>query len=123
MITVIATGLQEERGGFARTNNQFGTRATGGVSIPGFLSGNYSAPATGAAPKTERGAMDQFDYTFDPNATRPKTTVPEYKPAGTNTFTNRPSNPMFGKQDNATDGEGDKIKIPPFIQNYTSKKK
>ena len=123
VITVIATGLQEERGGFGRTNTQFGTRATGGVSLPGFLSGNFTSSASTATPKTERGAMDQFDYTFDPNATRPKPAASDFKPAGTNTFAARPSNPMFGKQDSATDGEEDKIKIPPFIQNYTSKKK
>ncbi len=123
VITVIATGLQEERGGFGRPNTQFGTRATGGVSLPGFLSGNFTSSASNATPKTERGAMDQFDYTFDPNATRPKPTTSEFKPAGTNTFAGRPSNPMFGKQDSATDGEEEKIKIPPFIQNYTSKKK
>ena len=123
VITVIATGLQEERGGFGRTNTQFGTRATGGVSLPGFLSGNFTSSASTATPKTERGAMDQFDYTFDPNATRPKPAASDFKPAGTNTFAARPSNPMFGKQDSVTDGEEDKIKIPPFIQNYTSKKK
>ena len=125
VITVIATGLQEDKGnGFMRQGNQFGTRATGGVSLPGFLSGNYSTSASGATPKTERGTMDQFDYTFDPNATRPKTPAYEPKTAGASPYTNRTSNPMFGKQDTpVTENEEDKIKIPPFIQNYSSKKK
>lgn len=68
--------------------------------------------------------MDQFDYTFDPNVSRPKPTASEYKPAGTSSYGTRSTNPMFGKQDTtATEGGEDKIKIPPFIQNYSTKKK
>ena len=68
--------------------------------------------------------MEQFDYKFDPNAVRPKPAVSEYKPAGGNSFASRSSNPMFGKQDTAgADSGEEKIKIPPFIQNYSSKKK
>ena len=68
--------------------------------------------------------MEQFDYKFDPNAVRPKPAATEYKPAGTPTYTTRSTNPMFGKQDTAgADSGEEKIKIPPFIQNYSSKKK
>lgn len=120
VITVIATGLQENGMPMSRMGSQFGAK-TPGVSIPGFLGrGNYSGSATATPSPTERGTMDQFDYTFDPNVARPK---PAGKPAGTTPYTTRSTNPMFGKQDAAgTDGE-DKIKIPPFIQNYTTKKK
>ena len=122
VITVIATGLQEENKGNVRPNNQFGTRASGGVSIPGFLSGGFGSAPSGAAPKTERGAMDQFDYTFDPNVARPKPATSEYKPVGTGTFTPRPASPVAGKTD-ATAEEEDRIQIPPFIQKYNVKKK
>lgn len=124
VITVIATGLQENGAPAPRMNTQFGAK-TPGVSLPGFLSrGNFSATnATTAAP-AERGTMEQFDYTFDPNASRPKSTTSEYKPAGTPNFSARSGNPMFGKQDTTVaDGGEEKIKIPPFIQNYSSKKK
>ncbi|MBR2409877.1 MAG: cell division protein FtsZ [Lachnospiraceae bacterium] len=121
VITVIATGLQENGTGFSRQTGQFGAK-TPGVSLPGFLSrGNFSASNTTAP--ADRGTMEQFDYTFDPNAVRPKTTASDFKPAGANPYANRSSNPMFGRQENgATEGE-EKIKIPPFIQNYSSKKK
>ena len=124
VITVIATGLQENGAPAQRMGAQFGTKApTPGVSLPGFLSrGNFSATNT-AAP-ADRGTMEQFDYKFDPNAVRPKPTTTEYKPAGAPTYTTRSTNPMFGKQDTAgADSGEEKIKIPPFIQNYSSKKK
>ncbi len=122
VITVIATGLQENGSAMGRPGMQFGAKAPG-VSLPGFLSrGNFGS--TGAAQTSSDRAMEQFDYTFNPNASRPKPTVSEYKPAGTAQFGARPTNPMFGKQEsgNGDDGE-EKIKIPPFIQNYSSKKK
>ncbi|MDD5901033.1 MAG: cell division protein FtsZ [Lachnospiraceae bacterium] len=125
VITVIATGLQESGTGMPRSVNQFAGK-TPGVSLPGFLSrSSFSASNnTGTTAKTERGAMDQFDYTFDPNAVRQKPSASEYKPAGTAPYTSRSTNPMFGKQDNAASDNGeDKIKIPPFIQNYSAKKK
>lgn len=124
VITVIATGLQENGASMPRGMNPFGAKASG-VSIPGFLSrGNYSASNTTAQASAERSTMEQFDYTFDPNVVRPKPTATEYKPAGANSYANRSTNPMFGKQDNAAaDGGEEKIKIPPFIQNYSSKKK
>lgn len=126
VITVIATGLQENGASAQRMGAQFGTKTstpTPGVSLPGFLSrGNFSATNT-AAP-ADRGTMEQFDYKFDPNAVRPKPTTSEYKPAATPTYTTRSTNPMFGKQDTAgADNGEEKIKIPPFIQNYSSKKK
>ena len=122
VITVIATGLQENGSAMGRPGMQFGAKAPG-VSLPGFLSrGNFGS--TGAAPASSDRAMEQFDYTFNPNAARPKPAVSEYKPAGAGQFGARPTNPMFGKQEsgNGDDGE-EKIKIPPFIQNYSSKKK
>ncbi len=124
VITVIATGLQENGAPAPRMGSQFGASAPG-VSLPGFLSrGNYSSSNAATTTQTERGTMEQFDYKFDPNAVRPKPTTSEYKPAGTSTFSGRSGNPMFGKQDTAAaDGGEDKIKIPPFIQNYSSKKK
>ncbi len=124
VITVIATGLQENGAPAPQANNQFGAK-TPGVSLPGFLSrGNFSSSNGTANAQTERGTMEQFDYKFDPNAVRPKPTTSEYKPAGTPTFTTRSGNPMFGKQDTTVADSGeDKIKIPPFIQNYSSKKK
>ncbi|MBQ8314348.1 MAG: cell division protein FtsZ [Lachnospiraceae bacterium] len=124
VITVIATGLQENGAPAPRMGSQFGAPAPG-VSLPGFLSrGNYSSSNAATTTQTERGTMEQFDYKFDPNAVRPKPTTSEYKPAGTSTFSGRSGNPMFGKQDTAAaDGGEDKIKIPPFIQNYSSKKK
>ena len=121
VITVIATGLQENGAPGQRANNPFSTK-TPGVSLPGFLS-RTNTTGTTATTTTERGTMEQFDYRFDPNAARPKPTS-EYKPAGTSTYTTHSTNPMFGKQDTtATDSGEDKIKIPPFIQNYSSKKK
>ncbi len=125
VITVIATGLQENGSQMPRMGNQFAAK-TPGVSLPGFLSrSNFSTTNTAAPAPTDRGTMEQFDYTFDPNAVRPKPTTSEYKPAGTSAFTTRSTNPMFGKQDTSatTNGDEDKIKIPPFIQNYSSKKK
>jgi len=124
VITVIATGLQENVAQTPVFNNQFGTPAPS-VSVPGFLSrGNFGTSNGTASAQKERGAMEQFDYKFDPNAVRPKPATSEYKPAGTPTFSPRSGNPMFGKQDtSATEGGEDKIKIPPFIQNYSSKKK
>ena len=124
VITVIATGLQENGAQAQRMNTQFGAKAPApGVSLPGFLSrSNFSATNT-AAP-ADRGTMEQFDYKFDPNAVRPKAATTEYKPVGTAPFAARSTNPMFGKQDTATTESGEeKIKIPPFIQNYSSKKK
>ncbi len=125
VITVIATGLQENGAPMPRMSGQFGAKAPAqGVSLPGFLSrGNFSTSGATTSQPTERGTMEQFDYTFDPNAVRPKPAVSEYKPAGTNSYANRSSNPMFGKQDTTTDSGEEKIKIPPFIQNYSSKKK
>ncbi len=125
VITVIATGLQENGAPAQRMANQFGAKTqTPGVSLPGFLSrGGFSATNT-TTPVSGGGAMEQFDYKFDPNAVRPKPAVSEYKPAGGNSFASRSSNPMFGKQDTAgADSGEEKIKIPPFIQNYSSKKK
>ena len=124
VITVIATGLQENGAQAQRMNSQFGIKTPApGVSLPGFLSrGNYSA--TNNVAPADRGTMEQFDYKFDPNAVRPKPTTTEYKPAGAAPFAARSTNPMFGKQDTAAaDGGEEKIKIPPFIQNYSSKKK
>ncbi len=125
VITVIATGLQENGAPMPRMSGQFGAKAPAqGVSLPGFLSrGNFSTSGATTSQPTERGTMEQFDYKFDPNAVRPKPAVSEYKPAGTNSYANRSSNPMFGKQDTTTDSGEEKIKIPPFIQNYSSKKK
>lgn len=124
VITVIATGLQENGAPAQRMTSQFGAKAPAqGVSLPGFLSrGNFSA--TGNAAQADRGTMEQFDYKFDPNAVRPKPTTSEYKPAGNPTYATRSTNPMFGKQDTSVADSGEeKIKIPPFIQNYSSKKK
>lgn len=125
VITVIATGLQENGAPMPRMSGQFGAKAPAqGVSLPGFLSrGNFSTSGATTSQPTDRGTMEQFDYTFDPNAVRPKPTVSEYKPAGSSTYSNRSSNPMFGKQDTTADSGEEKIKIPPFIQNYSSKKK
>jgi len=125
VITVIATGLQENGAQQEQqTNNQFAAQAPG-IEFPKFLNRNNFSTSTGAtSAKTERGTMEQFDYKFDPNAVRPKTTTSDYKPAGTPNFAGRSGNPMFGKQDAAAKDDGeDKIKIPPFIQNYSSKKK
>ena len=124
VITVIATGLQENGAQAPRMTSQFGAKAPSqGVSLPGFLSrGGFSG--TNAAAPADRGTMEQFDYKFDPNAVRPKPTTSEYKPVATQTYTTRSTNPMFGKQDTAgADSGEEKIKIPPFIQNYSSKKK
>ena len=125
VITVIATGLQENGAQQEQqTNNQFAAQ-TPGIEFPKFLNRNNFSTSTGTtSAKTERGTMEQFDYKFDPNAVRPKTTTSDYKPAGTPNFAGRSGNPMFGKQDAAAKDDGeDKIKIPPFIQNYSSKKK
>ncbi len=128
VITVIATGLQENGAPAQRgMASSFGTATAKapGVSLPNFLSrGGFSGANTTAPAQNDRGTMEQFDYKFDPNAVRPKPTTSEYKPAGTGAFANRSSNPMFGKQDtSAADGGEEKIKIPPFIQNYSAKKK
>ncbi len=125
VITVIATGLQENGAQAPRMASQFGAKPQNpGVSLPGFLSrGGFSA-TNNSTPVSGGGAMEQFDYKFDPNAVRPKPAVSEYKPAGGNSFASRSTNPMFGKQDTAgADSGEEKIKIPPFIQNYSSKKK
>ena len=123
VITVIATGLVEN--GAPAQRMMSGMGATGakaqGVSLPNFLSRGNSY--TGTATNNDRGTMEQFDYKFDPNAARPKPTTTEYKPMGANPYANRSTNPMFGKQDGAADSGEEKIKIPPFIQNYSSKKK
>ena len=120
VITVIATGLVENGAPAQRTMGAMGTKAPG-VSLPPFLGRGSSY--NGNKTSTERGTMEQFDYTFDPNVARPKPTTTEYKPLGSNPYTNRSTNPMFGKQDGTADGGEEKIKIPPFIQNYSSKKK
>ncbi len=123
VITVIATGLQENGAPMSRVNNQFGGKASG-VSLPGFLSRNSYGSNNASSTPAERGTMEQFDYKFDPNAVRPKPTTSEYKPTGATPYTGRSTNPMFGKQDTAASDSGEeKIKIPPFIQNYSSKKK
>lgn len=128
VITVIATGLVEngQASPFQRTsgamqgNKAGASRQQGGVALPNFLNQGYQNKP--AAPQQKQDAtMEQFNYRFDSNAA-PKP-VGEFK-QGT-TFTPRP-NPLFGKQQEtkkpADDNEG-KIKIPPFIQNYSSKKK
>ncbi len=120
VITVIATGLVENGAPSQRTVGTAGTKASG-VSLPNFLSRGNSF--TGNNTSAERGTMEQFDYKFDPNVVRPKPTTTEYKPTASNPYTNRSTNPMFGKQDGAADSGEEKIKIPPFIQNYSSKKK
>ena len=124
VITVIATGLQENGAQAPRMTGQFGAKASvSGVSLPGFLSRSNFSSSNTVAP-ADRGTMEQFDYKFDPNAVRPKPATSEYKPAGTPAYTTRSTNPMFGKQDTAgADSGEEKIKIPPFIQNYSSKKK
>jgi len=134
VITVIATGLQEKEytslsggnrfaGGFAPNNAAAGQAAKPGVAVPSFLNRSGFAPSTGAGTQTQDRAMEQFDYKFDPNAARPKTTT-EFKPSvGANPYAAR-GNSMFGKPaENTTTDTKDEIKIPPFIQNYSSKKK
>ncbi|MDD6035209.1 MAG: cell division protein FtsZ [Lachnospiraceae bacterium] len=134
VITVIATGLQEKEyntfpGGnrYAGNYNQNSgapQTAKSGVSVPSFLnrSGFTSNVNTGAKTQSDR-AMEQFDYKFDPSAARPKQTS-EYKPStGASPYTSR-TNSMFGKPaENTASDNKDEIKIPPFIQNYSAKKK
>lgn len=128
VITVIATGLVEngQASPFQRTsgtmqgNKANAGRPQGGVALPNFLNQGYQSKP--AAPQQKQDAtMEQFNYRFDSNAA-PKP-VGEFK-QGTS-FASRPT-PLFGKQQEtqkpADDNEG-KIKIPPFIQNYSSKKK
>jgi len=135
VITVIATGLQEKEYTTLAGGNRFaGNHApngqapqgvkTPGVSVPSFLNRGYTPNANTGA-QTERSTMEQFDYKFDPNAGRPKQAQP-YKPAGTAApYTTSRTNAMFGKpaENPAVDTGKDEIKIPPFIQNYSAKKK
>ncbi|MCH5272210.1 MAG: cell division protein FtsZ [Lachnospiraceae bacterium] len=134
VITVIATGLQEKeyttlpngaraKDGFVPGAAPQGGKAPG-VAIPNFLNRSGFTPGANTGKQPERGAMEQFDYKFDPNAVRPKTTS-DYKPAtGASPYTSR-TNSMFGKpaENTSSDNGKDEIKIPPFIQNYSSKKK
>ncbi len=124
VITVIATGLQEagqpatpQRTQYAGFQNNVASRpANNGVSLPKFLNQGYTPKPVQPRPE----AMEQFNYTFDSTtANRP---VQEYKQAPQ--YTPR-TNPMFGRQESKSANEegADKIKIPPFIQNYSSKKK
>ena len=66
--------------------------------------------------------MEQFNYKFDPSVQ--KTSTPEFKP-NPQPFTPR-TNPGFQRNDSNSQNNNDsadKIKIPPFIQNYSNKKK
>lgn len=135
VITVIATGLQEKEytsfpggnrfaGGFA-PNNTTAQAPKSGVAVPSFLNRSGFAPTAGAGTQQDR-AMEQFDYKFDPNAVRSKTTT-EYKPVtGASPYSAR-TNSFFSKPAESTASDNkdnkDEIKIPPFIQNYSAKKK
>ncbi len=133
VITVIATGLQEKEYTSLPNGNRFAGGFTPGaapqngkapgVAIPGFLNRGGFTPNATTQTTSERGTMEQFDYKFDPGAVRPKTT-PEYKSSAASPYTSR-TNSMFGKQpeNTASDSGKDEIKIPPFIQNYSAKKK
>lgn len=137
VITVIATGLQEKEyttlaggnrfsGGFTPNGQAPQGTKNPGVSVPSFLNRSGYTPnanaGTNAATQAERSTMEQFDYKFDPNAVRPKP-AQEYKPSGAASYTPPRTNSMFGKPAENTAKDGDGIKIPPFIQNYSSKKK
>lgn len=135
VITVIATGLQEnaalpkENRFGAGFNVGFGTGNTAtqatkpSVAVPSFLNRSGFTPSgtTGASVQSDR-AMEQFDYKFDPNAVRSKAQT-EYKPAGGTTPYTPHGNSMFAKPAENTGDNKDEIKIPPFIQNYSAKKK
>lgn len=136
VITVIATGLQENgytslpgdssfAGRFAPGGNAPKQGAKTGVAVPSFLnrSGFTQGNTAGAGTQTQDRAMEQFDYKFDPNAVRPKT-AQDYKSSnGANPYTAR-TNSMFGRTtEKAAADNKDEIKIPPFIQNYSAKKK
>lgn len=107
-------------GGF--TSNAGAQQAKPGVAVPSFLNRSGFAPGASTGTQTQDRAMEQFDYKFDPNAVRPKTT--EYKPStGTSSYASR-GNSIFGKPaENTASDNKDEIKIPPFIQNYSAKKK
>lgn len=136
VITVIATGLQEKEyttlaggnrlaGGYTPNGQAPQGTKTPGVSVPSFLNRGYTPNTnTNAGTQSERSTMEQFDYKFDPNAVRPKP-AQTYKPAGTAPYTTTRTNAMFGKpaENPAADAGKDEIKIPPFIQNYSAKKK
>ena len=134
VITVIATGLQEKEytsipggnrfaGGYTPNAGAQQQAAKPGVAVPSFLNRSGFAPSASTGAQTQDRAMEQFDYKFDPNAVRPKTTT-EYKPTtGASPYTSR-GNSMFGKPaENTASDNKDEIKIPPFIQNYSAKKK
>ncbi len=135
VITVIATGLQENGYTSLPGDSSFAGRFTPGsstpkqgtkpgVAVPSFLNrGGFTPGSTaGAGTQAQDRAMEQFDYKFDPNAVRPKTPQ-EYKPSGgANPYTAR-TNSMFGRTTEKAADNKDEIKIPPFIQNYSAKKK
>lgn len=135
VITVIATGLQEkEYTTLAGANRLAGSYTpngqapqgvkTPGVSVPSFLNRGSYTPNANAGTQSERSTMEQFDYKFDPNAVRPKP-AQTYKPAGATPYSASRTNAMFGKpaENTVSDSGKDEIKIPPFIQNYSAKKK
>lgn len=139
VITVIATGLQnvdepqkQSRPLFGNTGYNTGSFSnsannttpqptrTSGVSVPNFLNRSFSSSMQ-TQPKTEQ-TMEQFNYKFDPSVQ--KTSTPEFKP-NPQPFTPR-TNPGFQRNDSNSQNNNDsadKIKIPPFIQNYSNKKK
>lgn len=130
VITVIATGLQENTAN--PKDNRFGAGFNAGnaapaakpsVAVPSFLNRSGFTPGgTSTASAQNDRAMEQFDYKFDPNAVRSKAQT-EYKPAGgAAPYTSR-GNSMFAKPAENMGDSKDEIKIPPFIQNYSAKKK
>lgn len=143
-ITVIATGLQNNdekaaphfevpkfSNGIGNNNNNSNNtqQRSAGVSIPNFLNRPFNAAPVSPANQQKTETMDQFNYKFDPNTKSTFTPKQDFsRPMQSQqpqNFVPRQSAPVFVKQETKSnqDNEPDKIKIPPFIQNYSSKKK